>query len=37
MLPARAYQEGPEMMRIDRDGAFARLAGFFSPQAQGHA
>jgi hypothetical protein len=37
MLPARAYQEGPEMMRIDRDGAFARLAGFFYPQAQGHA
>jgi hypothetical protein len=37
MLPTRAYQEGPEMMRIDRNGAFARLTGFFYPQAQGHA
>ena len=37
MLPARVSQDGPEMMRIDRDNAFARLAGFFYPQAQGHA
>lgn len=37
MLPARTSQEGPEMMRIDRGNAFARLAGFFLPQAQGHA
>ena len=37
MLPARTGQDGPEMMRIDRDNAFARLAGFFYPQAQGHA
>jgi len=37
MLPARTGQEGPEMMRIGRNGAFARLAGFFYPQTQGHA
>jgi nucleotide-binding universal stress UspA family protein len=37
MLPARMSQEGPEMMRIDRNNAFARLAGFFLPQTQGHA
>lgn len=37
MLPARAGDEGPQMMRVDRAGAFARLAGFFFPPAQGHA
>lgn len=37
MLPARTNQEGPEMMRISRNGAFARLTGFLYPQAQGHA
>ena len=37
MLPARASQDGPELMRIGRNGAFERLAGFFYPQAQGHA
>lgn len=37
MLPAQAAQDGPEVMRIDRDGTFARLAGFFQPHAQGHA
>ena len=37
MLPARTSQEGPEMMRIGRDNALARLAGLFHPQAQGHA
>ena len=37
MLPTRTGREGPEMMRIGRNGAFARLAGFFYPQAQGHA
>jgi hypothetical protein len=34
MLPARTSQAGPEMMRIGRDGAFTRMAGFFFPQAQ---
>lgn len=37
MLPARTGDEGPQMMRVDRTGAFARLAGFFFPPAQGHA
>jgi len=37
MLPARTGQDGPEMMRIGRDGAFARLAGFFYPHAQEQA
>lgn len=37
MLPARAGREGPQMMRVGRPGAFARLAGFFFPPAQGHA
>lgn len=37
MLPAWTAQEGPEMMSVGRDNAFARLAGFFYPQAQGHA
>jgi nucleotide-binding universal stress UspA family protein len=37
MLPARTGNEGPQMMRVDRTGAFARLAGFFFPPAQGHA
>jgi nucleotide-binding universal stress UspA family protein len=37
MLPARTNQEGPEMMRIDGNGAFARLAGLFVPQVQRHA
>jgi len=35
MLPARTSQEVPEMMRIDREGTFARLAGFFYPQRRG--
>lgn len=33
MLPARTSQGGPELLRIDRTGAFARLAGLFFPQA----
>ena len=37
MLPARTSQEGPELMRIGCNGAFARLAEFFYPHAQGHA
>jgi hypothetical protein len=37
MLPARTNQEGPEMMRIDREGALSRLAGLFVSHAQGHA
>lgn len=37
MLPARTNQEGPEMMRIGRNGAFARLAGMFIPHVQRHA
>jgi hypothetical protein len=37
MMPARKSPEGPEMMRIGREGAFARLTGFFHPQAHGHA
>lgn len=37
MLPARTCQEGPELMRIDRNGAFARLTGFFFPHTQGQA
>ncbi|HRK77845.1 MAG TPA: universal stress protein [Thiobacillus sp.] len=37
MLPARTGDEGPQMMRVGRTGAFARLAGFFFPPAQGHA
>jgi nucleotide-binding universal stress UspA family protein len=37
MLPARASQDGPEMVRIGRDNTFARLAEFFYPQAEGHA
>jgi len=36
MLPAHTGEEGPEMMRIDRNDAFARLTGFFFPHAQGH-
>lgn len=36
MLPARS--DGlPELMTIGREGALARLAGVFFPQAQGHA
>jgi len=37
LLPAWTAQDGPEMMWIGRDNAFARLAGFFYPQAEGHA
>ncbi|MDQ1313935.1 MAG: universal stress protein [Pseudomonadota bacterium] len=37
MLPARTSKEGPEIMRIGRNGAFTRLAEFFYPQAQGQA
>ena len=37
MLPARTGDEGPQMMRVGGTGAFARLAGFFFPPAQGHA
>jgi nucleotide-binding universal stress UspA family protein len=37
MLHARACKDGPELMRIDRAGAFARLAGWFLPHAQGQA
>ena len=37
MLPARTIQEGPEVVRISRNGTFARLAEFFYPHVQGHA
>ena len=37
MLAARTSQEVPQIMRIDREGTFARVTGFFYPQAQGHA
>ena len=37
LLPARPDQAGPQLMTIGRDGAFARLAGFFLPQTQGQA
>jgi len=38
MLPTQTRQEeGPELMRIGRNSAFARLADIFHPQAQGHA
>lgn len=37
MLPARADREGPALMTIGRKSTFARLAGLFSPQAQGQA
>jgi hypothetical protein len=37
MLPARCDREGPTLMTIGRNGAFARLAGLFAPQAQGQA
>lgn len=37
MLPAHAGEEGPELMNIGRNNAFARLAGMFLPHAQGHA
>jgi len=33
MLPARPGEGGPELMRVDRDGALSRVAGFFFPQA----
>ncbi len=33
MLPARPIEGGPELMRVDRDGALSRLAGFFFSQA----
>jgi hypothetical protein len=38
LLPtARSDREGPALMTIGRDGAFARLAGVFFPHAQEHA
>lgn len=37
LLPARTHREGPQMMRVGRPGAFARLAGVFFPPAQRHA
>jgi hypothetical protein len=37
LLPARSDPAGPELMMIGRDGAFARLAGWFTPQTQGQA
>ena len=37
LMPARPDQAGPQLMTIGREGAFARLAGFFLPQTQGHA
>jgi hypothetical protein len=37
LMPARPAQEGPQLMTIGRDGAFARLAGLFFPHAQEHA
>jgi hypothetical protein len=37
LLPVRADREGPALMTIGRDGAFARLAGLFFPHAQEHA
>ena len=37
MLPARMPEDGPELVMLDRNGAMARLAGFFFPHAQEHA
>lgn len=37
MLPARPDREGPALVTIGRNGAFARLAGLFFPNAQEHA
>ena len=37
MLPARTCQDGPEMLRIGRDGAWARLTGLLFSPTQEHA
>ena len=37
MLPTQSDPEGPALMTIGRNGALARLAGLFAPQAQGQA
>jgi hypothetical protein len=37
MLPARMPEDGPALVMLDRNGAMARLAGFFFPHAAGHA
>ena len=37
MLPTGACKEGPELMRVDRAGALARLAALFVPHAHGQA
>jgi hypothetical protein len=37
MLPARMPEGGPELVMLHRNGAMARLAGFFFPHAEGHA
>lgn len=34
MLPARTRQDGPEMIRVSRDGVLARLAAHFLPHEQ---
>jgi nucleotide-binding universal stress UspA family protein len=35
LLPASTLWEGPDLLDIGRHGAFARLAGFFTPGVQG--
>jgi nucleotide-binding universal stress UspA family protein len=37
MLPSRMPETGPVLVMLDRNTAFARLAGLFFPHAQGHA
>ncbi len=37
MLPARFAEEGPELVMLENNGAFARLSGLFMPQLQRHA
>lgn len=37
MLPARYGQEGPALMMVGGNSAFARMAGFLFPHPQGHA
>jgi hypothetical protein len=37
MLPARNGEEGPALMMVGGNSAFARMAGFLFPHPQGHA
>jgi len=37
LLPARYGQEGPALMMVGGNSAFARMAGFLFPHPQGHA